>query len=67
MFWMVYGEGGRTPAFKHPTEGAARLEAARLARSNAGTRFYVLATIADVVTDDIVWHDYKTEPTDIPF
>lgn len=45
-FWMVLGGG--VPTFRHPTEGAARAEAERLARSSPGQEFVVLESLASV-------------------
>ena len=43
-FWMVFNDsiGGQAPTYKHPTLGAARIEAERLAKLNPGVRFWVL-------------------------
>lgn len=46
-FWMVYREGGRSPAFKHTTEASAVAEAKRVSRESDDTT-YVLAVVSKV-------------------
>lgn len=43
LFWCVWAENGGSPTVKHVTVGTARKEAQRLARTNPGRRFIVLA------------------------
>lgn len=61
-FWMVLGQG--TPVVKHPTEGLARTEAARLARNHPGESFTVLESLATVVVDNLQWSEHDNG---IPF
>lgn len=71
MFWMVYGENGGAPTYKHETEASAKAEAERLAKLNQGKRFYVLKVIADVVVSNVRWTEHldltRSDPSDIPF
>lgn len=43
LFWCVWCDGGGNPTVKHDDYQTARREAQRLARSNPGARFVVLA------------------------
>lgn len=46
-FWMVWNPNNRSnPSFKHSTENSAIQEATRLASSNPGEQFIVLAAVA---------------------
>lgn len=49
-FWMVYLSGGGAPTFRHESEAAAKLEAARLSR-NLSRPAYVLEAKARVVVE----------------
>lgn len=62
-FWLVFGNG--PPTIRHPTEQAARDEAARLSRNSRGQRFYVLKTIAVVETGTETWRQLSPEIGDL--
>lgn len=64
-FWMVYGMNQSAPVARHKTFESAANESKRLARSNPGVEFYVLATVARAVKADV---DFRRIDTDeIPF
>lgn len=46
-YWMVLGKG--RPSVQHPSEGAARAEAERLAKAEPGQKFVVLKAEAEYV------------------
>ncbi len=46
-YWVVWAHKRRVPRFRHPSEAAARIEAARLAELYHGVRFFV-ARVEDV-------------------
>lgn len=60
-FWLVWNPSGRSPVYEHPSYESARHEAERLARGNAGNRFYVLAPCARGGYDPatIIWSHYQ--------
>lgn len=45
-FFMVYGEGQRAPAVKHPSYEIATQEAERLCRHNPGISFFVMMPVS---------------------
>jgi len=49
QYWMVLGNG--RPNYRHPTEQSARDEAERLALSNPGCTFVVLASVCEIKTN----------------
>lgn len=53
-FWMVLGEAGGPPRYRHDTEESARTEAERLARTHGGT-FHVLECKASCTHNDVDW------------
>lgn len=76
LFWCVWAENGGSPTVKHLTVGTARKEAQRLARSNPGQRFIVLAAALAYEKTDVVetrfrqreeWHDERDLDDEIPF
>lgn len=44
-FWVVWNPNSRNPMHKHSNRAAAENEAARLAKENPDTIFYVLETV----------------------
>lgn len=46
QYWVVWHQGGGAPTMLHRSYEAAKSEAIRLARNNAGKRFVVLAAAA---------------------
>jgi hypothetical protein len=73
-FWMVYGEGQRSPTYKHASRALAETEAARLAKANPSIAFYVLKATEIIIASAPEVRGYKLErrPTDasddgIPF
>lgn len=61
-FFMVYGMGQGAPTRRHDSIADATREAERLARSNPGVDFYVLATVrrsrrVDVETETLLATD----------
>lgn len=62
-FWMVWGEGGNAPTYKHLSETSAQNEAARIARLKPGCRFVVLQAIEAVQVCDI----QRTKLSNVPF
>lgn len=63
-FYVVWNPEHGLPRVRHQTAGIARQEAERLARIHPGHRFFVLATIGEVVKDDVRWTRHRDE---IPF
>ena len=66
-FWMVWREGSPTTRVRHALKGAAMQEAERLAKQNPCERFYVLKTIAAVVSSEPEVKHLKLTPEEIPF
>lgn len=58
-FWMVLGSG--MPNYRHASESAARNEAGRLARLEAGKEFIVLKFVASCVVNEMQWCEAETE------
>lgn len=54
-FWMVYGDGQYAPTVKHDSREKAETEAKRLARINAGIKFFVLQTISMAEKPDVTF------------
>lgn len=56
-FWMVYVNGtvSHAPIHKHCTEQAAKTEAERLAKENAGIQVYVLESKGCCIKHDVDW------------
>lgn len=65
FFWMVYGEGQRAPTFKHDSPQEARREAERLARTNPGIKFFVLAAVGVAHKFDVSFEEWTSDQ--IPF
>lgn len=63
-FWVVWNEAGRPPTFKHPTVASAEAEAERLARTNPGQTFHVLALRGSCTYSNVVW---ARVPEEMPF
>ena len=55
-FYMVYLEGGRTPAYKHESQESAEAEARRLAEAHNKTAF-VLKTVKSVACNKFIEQD----------
>jgi hypothetical protein len=53
-FWMVYGLNQRSPVVRHKTEDSALREAARLARQNPETAFYVMEATHRLRRNDVL-------------
>lgn len=67
-FWLVWNPAGGAPTFQHNTEESARTEASRLARSNPGLKFYVLASTGCAVKRDVDWIECEINYCDhVPF
>lgn len=68
-FWIVWGNEGRTPTFKHTTEESARTEAERLARVAPGQVFHVMALVDSCKKNDVLWASEMNIKNDdgIPF
>jgi hypothetical protein len=68
-FWMVYGDRQSAPTFRHPSEGAAYREAARLARAHPNVRFYVLEAVGVAAKQDVFVRrfDGTAHDDDLPF
>jgi hypothetical protein len=49
--FLVWNPFGRAPHYRHMTLDAAQEEAKRLARLNAGERFYVLVPVSMALTE----------------
>lgn len=64
-FWLVWNPHGRAPQVRHPNEASATAEAERLARSNPGQTFVVLASIEAIKLHDLLRVDLR--PIDEPF
>lgn len=45
IFWLVWNPDGRAPTYKHHSVENAKAEAKRLAISNPGQEFFVMASI----------------------
>lgn len=65
-FWVVWNPSGRAPTYRHPSEERATAEAERLARTNPGETFVVLASVCARRTDDMLRIDMRFD-SDIPF
>ena len=64
-FFMVMSDRPESypPRVRHPTLDIARNEAKRLANTNPGTKFYVLASLGHMLRDDPVsWHAHDEIP-----
>lgn len=66
-FYLVWREGGRSPAFKHPSITAAENEAERLASMNPGESFYVLIPASRAVERRVSFERYDVLAPEIPF
>ena len=70
-FWCVWNEGKRSPTVKHDSYHQAKTDAMRLARSNPGDRFVVLAAAAAFEKVDVQKIEYADAPwaddSHIPF
>ncbi len=64
-FWVVWCDCGGVPTVKHITVEAARAEAERLARTNPGHRFHVLAALGHCSFNAVNWTE--VEKDFIPF
>ena len=53
VYWIVWAEGGGSPTVKHVNFASARAEAQRLARSNPGVTFAVLASVVSYQRNDL--------------
>jgi hypothetical protein len=59
-FYIIYRDGGeQAPTFKHFSKDDAYKEAERLANKHAGSKFYVLRTIASCIKQDVIWEDFS--------
>jgi hypothetical protein len=74
QFWMVYGLNQGQPTVRHKSVESARKEAARLARTCPGVKFYVMEAISMAERVDVrqidLRHGYEIAPADdfeIPF
>lgn len=65
--WLVWNPQATNPRQVHDSEESARTEAARLAKSAAGTRFYVLRIVASCVHDSVQWDDHERGGREIHF
>lgn len=66
-FYMVFVEGERTPAYKHPALELAEMEAKRLAQLTEKPA-YVLASIKSIeVPPKFIVNDIRPEGQDLPF
>lgn len=54
-FFMVWCEGGGAPTCRHNARDDAKREAARLALSNPGHRFYVLEALEACEKMEVAW------------
>jgi hypothetical protein len=63
-FFVVWCPTHGAPTVRHGNRAAALIEATRLARSNPGKEFFVLAASARVVRNDVSVEDFDLE---IPF
>ena len=61
-FWMIFVEGGQTPAVKHDDIGKAMVEAERLATMERRPA-HVLECVASCQLKTVEWQIYK-EPED---
>lgn len=69
-FWMVWGEFGSQPRFKHSSKQSAEDEAKRLATNNPGQSFYVLESLSWARRDPPEAQMFKCSPApldDLPF
>jgi hypothetical protein len=57
-FWMVWNDGNRNSAYKHPSEQSAKNEAERLAMLNPGQLFHVLEATSFCRANDVEWDDH---------
>lgn len=57
-FYIVWNPNGRNPAYKHTSYKSALDEAKRLAASNAGQEFIVLAPMFKAKKNDVVVSGY---------
>jgi hypothetical protein len=60
-FWMVWNERGHAPTHKHITVEAARAEAERLARTNPGHTFHVLAALGHCSYNAVNWTEVERD------
>lgn len=66
-FYLVWREGGNSPAYKHYSEATAREEAARLAQKEPGSRFYILPA-AEYAICAVLPVEFKIDPQpEVPF
>jgi len=66
-FWIVWSPtGSAPPRVQHNTISEARAEAARLARTTPGAKFYVLEADSCVCKSDVSW-SFTHDEEDIPF
>lgn len=65
-FYMVYLEGQRTPAFKHPTYTSACKEATRLSMEHHSTAYVLRAFMQIRVTTKMIELE-EPEDSDLPF
>lgn len=59
--YYVFAPARGLPMKKHATEGEAMQEAERLARKEAGVRFYVLKEISSCIRAEVQWDVPKEE------
>ncbi len=62
-FWMVFGVGGRGPAYQHDTEASAVREAERLADMSPGDVFVVLEATHAIRARKFDRFDLRTAPS----
>lgn len=57
IFWMVWREQDRGPAYVHGTLSSAKQEAQRLATLNPDSKFFVLQAIGCYVKKEADWFE----------